>query len=126
MKVKRLAFRRVIVSYLTVLAFLLGAIAPSPALASHITDPHHVPDLQGQQPPVTVVGDLQSELGCPSDWSPSCTSTDLTLDPEDDIYQGVFNVPAGNFEYKAAIDHGGTENYGRFAQFNGPNIPLGG
>jgi glycosidase/fibronectin type 3 domain-containing protein len=71
-----------------------------------------------------VAGDLQSELGCASDWNPSCTSTDLTLDAEDDIYQGVFNVPAVNFEYKAAIAHGWDENYGRFAQFNGPNIPL--
>jgi len=88
----------------------------------------HVLDIQVQQPPsgttVTLAGDLQSELGCSGDWDPACAATDLTLDAEDDVYQGVFNVPAGSYEYKAAINHSWDENYGRFAQFNGPNIPL--
>ncbi|HLO33599.1 MAG TPA: alpha-amylase family glycosyl hydrolase, partial [Anaerolineales bacterium] len=87
----------------------------------------HVLDIQVQQPTgttVTLAGDLQSELGCPSDWDPACPITDLSLDTEDDVYQGVFNVPSGSFEYKAAINHSWDENYGRYAQFNGPNIPL--
>jgi glycosidase/fibronectin type 3 domain-containing protein len=30
----------------------------------------------------------------------------------------------GNYEYKAALNHSWDENYGRYAQLNGPNIPL--
>ena len=80
-----------------------------------------------EEPPgttVTLAGSLQSELGCAADWDPACPATDLILDEEDDVYQAVFNVPANSYEYKAAIDHSWDENYGRFAQFNGSNIPL--
>ena len=89
----------------------------------------HILDIQVAEPPptgtiVTLVGDLQSELGCSGDWDPGCAATDLALDEDDDVYQAVFNVPAGGFEYKAALDRGWDENYGRFAQFNGPNVPL--
>ncbi len=88
----------------------------------------HVLDIQVQeQPPsttVTLVGDLQSELGCTGDWDPTCTATDLTFEEEDNVYQRAFDVPAGSYEYKAALDHAWTVNYGRFAQLDGPNIPL--
>lgn len=83
-------------------------------------------DVQEEPPAttVTLAGSLQSELGCAADWDPACAATDLALDEEDDVYQAVFNVPANSYEYKAAINHSWDENYGRFAQFNGPNIPL--
>ncbi|HSL30718.1 MAG TPA: alpha-amylase family glycosyl hydrolase [Anaerolineales bacterium] len=87
----------------------------------------HILDIEVAEPPetvVTLVGDLQSELACSGDWDPGCAATDLAFDEEDDVYQGVFNVPAGGFEYKVALDRGWDENYGRFAQLNGPNIPL--
>ncbi len=74
--------------------------------------------------PVTLVGDLQSELGCAGDWNPACTVTDLSYDANDDVYQQTFTVPAGNFEYKVALDHSWTVNYGRNAVFDGGNIPL--
>ena len=32
---------------------------------------------------VTLVGDLQSELGCAEDWAPACTTTAMT-DPDGD------------------------------------------
>ena len=51
---------------------------------------------------VTVAGSLQSELGCPGDWQPECGATHLGYDADDDVWQGTFNVPAGNWEYKAA------------------------
>jgi glycosidase/fibronectin type 3 domain-containing protein len=87
----------------------------------------HILTIEVQQPPattVTLAGSLQSELGCAGDWDPACTATDLALDANDDVYQAVFNVPAGGYEYKGAVDHSWDENYGRFAQPNGPNIPL--
>jgi pullulanase len=73
---------------------------------------------------VTVAGSVQSELGCAGDWDPSCAATFLTLEAEDDVWQRTFAVPAGSFEYKAALNGGWDENYGANAQSNGPNIAL--
>ncbi len=73
---------------------------------------------------VTIAGDLQEELGCPGDWQPDCADTHLSYDAEDDVWQGVFNVPAGSWQYKAALNDSWDENYGANAQLNGPNIPL--
>ncbi|MDH3805317.1 MAG: pullulanase-type alpha-1,6-glucosidase, partial [Gammaproteobacteria bacterium] len=73
---------------------------------------------------VTIAGSLQSELGCPGDWQPDCAFTHLTFDAEDTIWQGVFPVPAGNWEYKAPLNDSWDENYGANATPNGPNIPL--
>ncbi|HEY0142103.1 MAG TPA: pullulanase-type alpha-1,6-glucosidase [Thermoanaerobaculia bacterium] len=73
---------------------------------------------------VTIAGSVQDELGCAGDWQPECSATFLTYDADDDVWQRVFNVPAGNFEYKAALNGGWSENYGAGAQPNGGNIPL--
>jgi pullulanase-type alpha-1,6-glucosidase len=73
---------------------------------------------------VTVAGDLQSELGCPNDWMPDCAATHLAYDPVDDVWQGTFNVPAGSYQYKAALNNSWTENYGANAVENGGNISL--
>jgi pullulanase-like protein len=73
---------------------------------------------------VTIAGSLQSELGCPGDWQPECTSTHLALDADDGVWQGTFAVPAGAWEYKAALDGTWDENYGLGAVRDGPNIPL--
>ena len=87
-------------------------------------------DVQVSGPPpsgaasVTVAGSLQSELGCPGDWQPDCSATHLAFDAEDDIWQGTFSFPAGDWEYKAAIDDSWFENYGANAQPDGPNISL--
>ncbi len=73
---------------------------------------------------VTVAGDLQSELGCPGDWQPDCASTHLTYDMNDDVWQGTFSVPAGTWQYKAALNNSWDENYGLHAVAGGDNIPL--
>jgi len=73
---------------------------------------------------VTIAGSLQSELGCPGDWDPGCAATHLTYDANDGVWQGTFDVPAGGYEYKAALNGGWDENYGVGAQRNGANIPL--
>ncbi|MEL7313009.1 MAG: pullulanase-type alpha-1,6-glucosidase [Pseudomonadota bacterium] len=73
---------------------------------------------------VTVAGSLQSELGCPGDWQPNCSATFLTYDAEDTVWQGTFNVPAGEWEYKAPLNGTWNENYGVNAERNGGNIPL--
>jgi glycosidase len=73
---------------------------------------------------VTIAGSLQSELGCPGDWDPGCGTTGLTLDPTDGVWQGAWTVPAGHWEYKAAIDGGWDVNYGAHATPGGANITL--
>ncbi len=73
---------------------------------------------------VTVAGSLQAEAGCPGDWDPACAATHLTYDAGDDVWQGTFTLPAGAYEYKAALNDSWTENYGLHAQPGGSNIPL--
>ncbi len=73
---------------------------------------------------VTIAGSLQSELGCPEDWSPPCTATQLTREVDDGVWQATFAVPAGGWEYKAALDGSWTENYGAGAVRDGANIGL--
>ena len=73
---------------------------------------------------VTIAGDLQSELGCAGDWDPVCANTHLTYDSSDDVWQGTFSLPAGNYQYKAALNNSWDENYGLHGQPNGSNVPL--
>jgi glycosidase len=98
------------VSILTmVTAVLVGATAPAAS---------------AEPSSVTIAGSLQSELGCPADWQPECAVTHLGFDADDDVWQQTFAVPAGSWEYKAALDGSWTENYGLGAVRDGPNIPL--
>lgn len=71
---------------------------------------------------VTVAGSLQSELGCAGDWDPGCAATHLIYDGNDDVWQGAWSVPAGSWEYKAALNNSWTENYGAHAERDGSNI----
>ncbi len=105
--------RRFFVSLILLLLAL--ALSPvSPAWADHTPEPTSV----------TIAGSMQSELGCPGDWQPECTTTYLTYDEADDVWQETFTIPAGDWEYKAALNDNWDENYGANAQQNGPNIPL--
>ena len=79
----------------------------------------------GPQPSaVTIPGSFQSEVGCSGDWQADCAATHLAFDAGDEAWQGVFAVPAGNWEYKAALDDSWDENYGANATRNGPNLNL--
>lgn len=71
-----------------------------------------------------LVGSLQSELGCPADWSETCEATRLTETTDDVVYAKTFEVPAGTYEYKVAVGGGWTENYGADGALDGANIPL--
>jgi hypothetical protein len=73
---------------------------------------------------VTIAGSFQSELGCPGDWQPECTVTRLVYDATDQVWQATFTIPAGSWEYKAALNGSWDENYGANAQRNGSNIAL--
>jgi glycosidase len=71
---------------------------------------------------VTIAGSFQSEVGCPGDWQPECAATYLSLDQADGVWQASFAVPAGTWEYKAALNGTWDENYGQGGVQDGPNI----
>jgi hypothetical protein len=73
---------------------------------------------------VTIAGSLQSELGCAGDWQPDCEATHLAYDAADGVWQRGFDVPAGSWEYKAALNNSLDENYGVNATRNGASIAL--
>ena len=108
--------RRTTISLLTTVSLGLSllTVLPGAAVAAE-------PDLPAY---VTVVGNLQSELGCPTDGDPSCGATDLVLDVATQTYSGTFDVPAGNWAFKMAINHNGDESYGQNGEQGGSDIPL--
>ena len=74
------------------LAATLGGAVPS--VADHTPAPTVV----------TIAGSFQSELGCPDDWQPQCDVPRLS-DPEaDGTWTGTFALPAGSWEFKAAMN----------------------
>ncbi|GAA1274215.1 alpha-amylase family glycosyl hydrolase [Arthrobacter pascens] len=73
---------------------------------------------------VTVAGDLNDEMGCPGDWQPACTSAFMALDPTDSIWKLTAHLPAGRYEFKAAINGSWDENYGQGGAQNGTNLVL--
>lgn len=83
-----------------------------------------IPALAANPNSVTVAGSMQSEAGCPGDWDPACSATHLAYDANDDVWQGAFTLPAGAYEYKAAINDSWNENYGQHGAAGGANIPL--
>lgn len=61
---------------------------------------------------VTLVGSLQDELGCSADWQPTCAATTLKAVPgAAGRYQGTFDVPAGNYDFKTAVNKSLDESY---------------
>lgn len=100
----------IIVMLFLVLSLLLGAAIA----AQDMTAPESV----------TIAGTVQSVLGCPGDWQAECEATHLAYDAADDVWQASFDLPAGDYEYKAALNSGWDENYGVNAEPGGGNIVL--
>ncbi|MGB3829511.1 MAG: pullulanase-type alpha-1,6-glucosidase [Ornithinimicrobium sp.] len=71
---------------------------------------------------VSVPGDHNSEMGCAQDWLPDCDQAQLSLDAKDMIWKGTYDIPAGNYAFKAAINRTWDENYGAGGVPDGGNI----
>ncbi len=100
----------------TILLALLALLAPLTAL---------VPPVSAAAPDaVSVPGSFGDEIGCPGDWQPECGAAQLTRRANDDVWSLSVTVPAGSYEYKAALDKGWDVNYGLHAEQGGANIPL--
>src|SRR5690349_17131904 len=94
---------RIMLVGLLLLTALAGALpplgSPAPAAASDTPDPQTV----------TVPGTIQSALGCPGDWQLACKNTYLVF--KDGLWQATFEIPAGAYEYKVALNDAWDENY---------------
>ncbi len=73
---------------------------------------------------VTIAGTVQSVLGCEEDWALGCDVTNLSFDEDSLVWRGTFDLPAGSYEYKAALNGSWEENYGANATSDGDNIAL--
>ncbi len=100
--------------FLVLISLLTSIAPPTPVIADHTPEPTTV----------TIAGSLQSELGCSGDWQADCALTHLAYDANDEVWQASWEIPAGGYEYKAALNDSWDENYGLYAEQNGPNIPL--
>ncbi|MFI6825691.1 pullulanase-type alpha-1,6-glucosidase [Kribbella sp. NPDC050241] len=103
-------FRRWTAGFTAVAVVVLGLGTAAPAPAQVAADRV-----------ITLAGSLQNELGCAGDWDPGCAATSFGAAAP---YGGVFDVPAGSYEYKVAVNGSWDENYGAGGVLNGPNIPL--
>jgi len=81
-------------------------------------------------PILTLAGSMQSELGCPDDWTPDCMRGWLKDLDGDGTYSFTGTLPAGSYETKVAHNLSWTENYGADGVRDGANIdfdvPAGG
>ena len=73
---------------------------------------------------VSVPGSHNSEMGCPGDWQPDCAQAQMSLDADDLVWKRTVTLPAGGYEYKAAIDGTWDENYGAGGARGGANVAL--
>ena len=72
-----------------------------------------------------VAGRLAAvRLGCPGDWQPECPPTRLAPVAGSPACSGRRSVPAGNYEYKVALNNTWDENYGAGGAPGGANIPI--
>ena len=111
-------------------AVLEEALVESDAAAEPVAQPHgahaeeHYEGPSFPQPSaVAVPGTFGSALGG-EDWDPAGETVQLGFDRSDELWKLSVDLPAGNYEFKAALNHGWAENYGQDAHFDGANYRL--
>lgn len=72
---------------------------------------------------VNLPGSYQDKAGCGSAWDPACEATAMTLG-DDGLYTLTIQLPAGDYEFKVALDGAWTVNFGSDGKQDGPNYPL--
>ncbi|MFP5367388.1 MAG: DUF3372 domain-containing protein, partial [Actinomycetes bacterium] len=92
----------------------LGSFA-LPASADHTAVPQAV----------ALVGSLQSEIDCPGDWQPDCTASRLQpVEGSATLYRATFDIPAGTYGMKIALNNSWDENYGAGGAAGGGDLVL--
>lgn len=82
-----------------------------------------VPPEDGPQM-VSIPGTVNSPMGCPGDWQPECAEAQLAYNANGNVWMGSFDLPAGSYEYKVALNGTWDENYGGRADRDGANVAL--
>lgn len=100
------------------LCFAVAVLGAVSVLAQENKDGFPEPEL------VTLPGTFQDAVGCSGEWQPDCESVALTKNPDSGLWEGSFQIPAGTYEYKVALDGGWDRNYGANAAAGGANIAL--
>jgi arabinogalactan oligomer / maltooligosaccharide transport system substrate-binding protein len=72
---------------------------------------------------VNLPGSYQDKAGCGAAWDPACAATALTVG-DDGLYRITIEMPAGDWEYKVALDGSWDVNYGSDGALNGPNYTI--
>ncbi|HUM49600.1 MAG TPA: extracellular solute-binding protein [Anaerolineaceae bacterium] len=70
---------------------------------------------------VNVPGSYQSQVGCDGDWLPECAATAMAKGEDGKWHSGPFELKAGDYECKVALDGSWTTNYGSDGKQDGPN-----
>lgn len=70
---------------------------------------------------VNVPGSYQAAAGCPGDWQPECAVTAMTKGDDGLFKSGPFDLAAGDYEAKVALDGSWTTNYGVDGKQDGDN-----
>ena len=70
---------------------------------------------------VNVPGSYQAQAGCSGDWLPECDATKMTQAEDGTWTSGPFNLTAGDYEAKVALDGSWTTNYGVDGKPDGDN-----
>ena len=72
---------------------------------------------------VNLPGSYQDKVGCGAQWDPACEATALQ-EGDDGKMTLTVQIPAGDYEYKVALDGAWTVNYGSDGAQDGPNYTL--
>jgi maltose-binding protein MalE len=72
---------------------------------------------------VNLPGSYQDKVGCGAAWDPACDATAMT-EGEDGLYTLVVELPAGDYEFKVALNGDWGVNYGSDGAQDGPNYTL--
>ncbi|MCA9944942.1 MAG: extracellular solute-binding protein [Anaerolineales bacterium] len=72
---------------------------------------------------VNLPGTFQDQAGCGAQWDPACQATGMEAG-DDGLYTLVVDLPAGDYEFKVALDGDWTVNYGSDGAQDGPNYTL--
>jgi len=72
---------------------------------------------------VNLPGSYQDQAGCGASWDPACQATALE-EGDDGMFTLTVDIPAGEWEFKVALDGDWTTNYGSDGALDGPNYAL--
>jgi arabinogalactan oligomer/maltooligosaccharide transport system substrate-binding protein len=72
---------------------------------------------------VNLPGSYQDKAGCGAAWDPACDATAMT-EGEDGLFTLTVELPAGDYEFKVALNGDWAVNYGSDGAQDGPNYIL--